>query len=278
MWQFAEAVRGLADGCQTLGTPVTGGNVSFYNQTGTTAILPTPVIGVLGVIDDVAATHPAAASAATAIPSTCSATRATSSAARSGHAHARLPRRPAAGGRPRPRAGARRRADRRGARGVDRLRARPLRGRAGPGARRGLPARRRRRARRPLPAGADPFVALFSESTGRAIVSLPRGAEDPLHRALRRSAGCRTQRIGVADLLVPELDVEGQFRDPAARAAGRLVAGAAAAVRARRRASDRGASQAFVEQSATLADWLGAARAGGLRRARRYSRAGTCAR
>src|SRR5579875_1126870 len=53
MWQFAEAVRGLADGCQALGTPVTGGNVSFYNQTGTTAILPTPVVGVLGVIDDV---------------------------------------------------------------------------------------------------------------------------------------------------------------------------------------------------------------------------------
>ena len=53
MWQFAEAVRGLADGCQQLGTPVTGGNVSFYNQTGTTAILPTPVIGVLGVIDDI---------------------------------------------------------------------------------------------------------------------------------------------------------------------------------------------------------------------------------
>ncbi|MDT4921640.1 MAG: phosphoribosylformylglycinamidine synthase subunit PurL, partial [Pseudonocardiales bacterium] len=53
MWQFAEAVRGLADGCRVLGTPVTGGNVSFYNQTGTTAILPTPVIGVLGVIDDV---------------------------------------------------------------------------------------------------------------------------------------------------------------------------------------------------------------------------------
>jgi phosphoribosylformylglycinamidine synthase subunit PurL len=53
MWQFAEAVRGLADGCQQLGTPVTGGNVSFYNQTGTTPILPTPVIGVLGVLDDV---------------------------------------------------------------------------------------------------------------------------------------------------------------------------------------------------------------------------------
>ncbi|TCP54316.1 phosphoribosylformylglycinamidine synthase [Tamaricihabitans halophyticus] len=53
MWQFQQAVRGLADGCVALGIPVTGGNVSFYNQTGDTAILPTPVIGVLGVLDDV---------------------------------------------------------------------------------------------------------------------------------------------------------------------------------------------------------------------------------
>lgn len=53
MWQFAESVRGLADGCLEMGLPVTGGNVSFYNQTGSVAILPTPVIGVLGVIQDV---------------------------------------------------------------------------------------------------------------------------------------------------------------------------------------------------------------------------------
>jgi len=53
MWQFAETVRGLADACLELGLPVTGGNVSFYNQTGKVAILPTPVIGVLGVIQDV---------------------------------------------------------------------------------------------------------------------------------------------------------------------------------------------------------------------------------
>ena len=53
MWQLAEAVRGLADGCKTLGIPVTGGNVSLYNQTGATPIHPTPVIGVLGVHDDV---------------------------------------------------------------------------------------------------------------------------------------------------------------------------------------------------------------------------------
>jgi phosphoribosylformylglycinamidine synthase II len=53
MWQLAEAVRGLADGCKALGLPVTGGNVSLYNQTGATPIHPTPVIGVLGVHDDV---------------------------------------------------------------------------------------------------------------------------------------------------------------------------------------------------------------------------------
>jgi phosphoribosylformylglycinamidine synthase II len=53
MWQFTETIRGIADGCLELGIPVTGGNVSFYNQTGSTPINPTPVIGVLGVIDDV---------------------------------------------------------------------------------------------------------------------------------------------------------------------------------------------------------------------------------
>ncbi len=54
MWQFKEATAGLADGCLELGIPVTGGNVSFYNQTGDVAIYPTPVVGVLGVIDNVA--------------------------------------------------------------------------------------------------------------------------------------------------------------------------------------------------------------------------------
>jgi phosphoribosylformylglycinamidine synthase len=58
MWQFAEAVRGLADGCADLGIPVTGGNVSFYNSTGAAAINPTPVVGVLGIFDDVAARVP----------------------------------------------------------------------------------------------------------------------------------------------------------------------------------------------------------------------------
>ena len=54
MWQFSQAVEGLADGCLELSIPVTGGNVSFYNQTGDVPIHPTPVVAVLGVIDDVA--------------------------------------------------------------------------------------------------------------------------------------------------------------------------------------------------------------------------------
>ncbi|WP_434617177.1 phosphoribosylformylglycinamidine synthase subunit PurL [Arthrobacter sp. A5] len=58
MWQFAESVRGLSDGCRELGVPVTGGNVSLYNQTGGIAIHPTPVVGVLGVFDDVARRTP----------------------------------------------------------------------------------------------------------------------------------------------------------------------------------------------------------------------------
>jgi len=53
MWQFSQAIHGIADACRELGLPVTGGNVSFYNQTGDVPIHPTPVIGVLGVIDDV---------------------------------------------------------------------------------------------------------------------------------------------------------------------------------------------------------------------------------
>ncbi|WP_341728885.1 phosphoribosylformylglycinamidine synthase subunit PurL [Brooklawnia sp.] len=53
MWQFVEAIKGLVDGCRVLGVPVTGGNVSFYNQTGGRNILPTPQVGILGVIDDV---------------------------------------------------------------------------------------------------------------------------------------------------------------------------------------------------------------------------------
>jgi phosphoribosylformylglycinamidine synthase len=53
MWQFAEAVRGMADACRALGSPVTGGNVSFYNETLGTAIFPTPIVGMVGLLDDI---------------------------------------------------------------------------------------------------------------------------------------------------------------------------------------------------------------------------------
>jgi phosphoribosylformylglycinamidine synthase len=53
MWQFAEAVRGMAEACRAFGTPVTGGNVSLYNETLGTAILPTPIIGMVGLLDDI---------------------------------------------------------------------------------------------------------------------------------------------------------------------------------------------------------------------------------
>jgi phosphoribosylformylglycinamidine synthase II len=58
-WQLAEATRGLADGCRDFGTPVTGGNVSLYNETlnsegNPTPIYPTPVVGMVGLLDDVA--------------------------------------------------------------------------------------------------------------------------------------------------------------------------------------------------------------------------------
>src|SRR5262245_22878265 len=52
MWQFAEAVAGIGDACRTLDVPITGGNVSLYNETDGSAILPTPIIGVVGVIED----------------------------------------------------------------------------------------------------------------------------------------------------------------------------------------------------------------------------------
>ncbi len=52
MWQFAESIRGMGDACRAFETPVTGGNVSFYNESGGSAIWPTPVIGMLGLIED----------------------------------------------------------------------------------------------------------------------------------------------------------------------------------------------------------------------------------
>lgn len=58
MWQLVQAITGLADGCRELSVPVTGGNVSLYNTTGEESIYPTPVVGVLGVIEDVSRVVP----------------------------------------------------------------------------------------------------------------------------------------------------------------------------------------------------------------------------
>jgi phosphoribosylformylglycinamidine synthase len=52
MWQFSETIDGIAQACTALGTPITGGNVSFYNETLGKSIYPTPIIGILGMIED----------------------------------------------------------------------------------------------------------------------------------------------------------------------------------------------------------------------------------
>jgi phosphoribosylformylglycinamidine synthase len=52
MWQFSQAIDGLGEACVALGTPITGGNVSFYNETLRKSIYPTPVIGMLGILED----------------------------------------------------------------------------------------------------------------------------------------------------------------------------------------------------------------------------------
>ncbi len=51
MWQFRETIAGLAESCKALGTPITGGNVSFYNETMGNGIYPTPIVGIVGIID-----------------------------------------------------------------------------------------------------------------------------------------------------------------------------------------------------------------------------------
>ena len=52
MWQFSEAIDGIAEACRALEIPITGGNVSFYNDTLGQSIDPTPILGILGLIDD----------------------------------------------------------------------------------------------------------------------------------------------------------------------------------------------------------------------------------
>ncbi|MEP6695412.1 MAG: phosphoribosylformylglycinamidine synthase subunit PurL [Pseudonocardiales bacterium] len=174
MWQFAEAVRGLADGCRTLGTPVTGGNVSFYNSTGLAPINPTPVVGVLGVIDDVTRRVPMGFPAAGRILLLGETAEEFGGSEWAWVQHRHL------GGRPPV---------------VDLSREQALASVLAEGARRGLLGaahdlsdgglaqvlvesclRGRVGARITLPDGADPFVWLFSESAGRVVVAVPQGA------------------------------------------------------------------------------------------------------
>jgi len=51
MWQFAECIRGISDACRALGTPVVSGNVSFYNETEGRPVLPTPTVGMVGILE-----------------------------------------------------------------------------------------------------------------------------------------------------------------------------------------------------------------------------------
>jgi phosphoribosylformylglycinamidine synthase II len=60
MWQFSQTIDGIRDACLALGTPITGGNVSFYNETRGTGIFPTPVIGILGTLESADLVTPAA--------------------------------------------------------------------------------------------------------------------------------------------------------------------------------------------------------------------------
>jgi phosphoribosylformylglycinamidine synthase len=209
MWQFAEAVRGLADGCQALGTPVTGGNVSFYNQTGTVAILPTPVVGVLGVVDDVRRRTRHAFHKDGAQIYLLGDTRDEFGGSEWHAMHGFLGGLPPAVDLDRERALAEVLIAAAQAGLVDSahdlsegglaqaLVESCLHGDVG--------------ARITLPSGADPFVALFSESTGRALVSLARGDETAFLELCARHA-VPVHRIGVVDLLVPDLDIDGLFR------------------------------------------------------------------
>jgi len=210
MWQFAEAVRGLADGCVAMGTPVIGGNVSFYNQTGDVAINPTPVVGILGVLDDVARRTPVAFAEegeTLLLLGVTSGDFGGSEWAWVEHRHL--------GGTPPP---------------VDFAAERTLGEILVAGSRDGMLSaahdlsdgglaqalvesclRGGHGARIVLPEDADPFVMLFSESAGRAVVAVPRSEELRFtEMCAARSFPCA--RIGV--VVGDTLDVQGWFTVP----------------------------------------------------------------
>ncbi|MEU9045106.1 MULTISPECIES: phosphoribosylformylglycinamidine synthase subunit PurL [unclassified Kitasatospora] len=207
MWQFAEATRGLADACLVLGTPVTGGNVSLYNQTGEVAIHPTPVVAVLGVIDDVTRRTPLAfAEEGQLLYLLGDTADELGGSAWSQAVHDHL------GGLP-PK--------------VDLERERLLGDILIAASRDGMIdaahdlsdgglgqalvescLKGGHGARIIVPEGTDPFVLLFSESAGRAVVAVPR-SEELRFNDMCTARGLPATRIGVVD--GQELDVQGQF-------------------------------------------------------------------
>lgn len=210
MWQFSEAVRGLADGCLELGTPVTGGNVSLYNQTGEAAIHPTPVVAVLGVIDDVSRRTPVAFADEGHLVYLLGDTEdELSGSAWSQVVHDHL------GGLP-PK--------------VDLAREKLLAEILISASRDGMVdaahdlsdgglvqalvescLRGGKGARIVVPDGMDPFVLLFSESAGRAIVAVPR-SEELRFTDMCGARGLPATRIGVVD--GDAIDVQDQFTLP----------------------------------------------------------------
>jgi phosphoribosylformylglycinamidine synthase II len=209
MWQFAEAVRGLADGCQELGIPVTGGNVSFYNSTGSQAIHPTPVVGVLGVISNVGTRVPMGFGGDSDVIMLLGETGEELSGSEwAWVTHNHL------GGQP-PR--------------VNLVRERILASVLTEAGEHGhlssahdlsdgglaqalveTTLRYDKGANITLPEGLNPFVALFSESTARALVSVPRGHEKAF-TALCAQHGLPATVIGSVDGRSRALDVRGQF-------------------------------------------------------------------
>jgi phosphoribosylformylglycinamidine synthase len=213
MWQFREAVKGIAEGCRTLGIPVTGGNVSFYNQTGDVAIHPTPVIGVLGVMADVAARTPSGFRTDGASIWLLGETREELDGSEWAHVvHGHLGGRPPA---------------------VDLEHEMRLGRLLGDAAAAGLldaahdlsdgglaqtlaeSVLRFGTGARVSVAGvhADPFVALFAESAGRVLVSVVPGSEPDFLGLVERS-GVEAARIGVVDDRVDGLQVSDQFSVP----------------------------------------------------------------
>ncbi|QDQ99054.1 phosphoribosylformylglycinamidine synthase subunit PurL [Tomitella fengzijianii] len=211
MWQFQQAVRGLADGCAQLGIPVTGGNVSFYNQTGSEPILPTPVAGVLGVFDDV---HRRLPTGLGREPGETLILLGETRDELDGSAWSQVEHGHLGGVPPR----------------VDLERERLLSEILVAGSRDGLLSAAHDLSegglaqaviesalagetgcRVIIPEGADPFVTLFSESAGRALVAVPR-TEESRFIAMCDARAMPWVRIGVVDQGSDSVEVQDHFQ------------------------------------------------------------------